>query len=116
MAKLILMVDGVGGQHFDINNDTLRIGRAPDNDVHLDDLAVSSEHAIIERNQDEHFAEHIEYELRDLGSTNSTFVNNIKTSAKKLCHNDMVKIGWSTFKFVDESQPSMDTTAYILPD
>lgn len=116
MAKLILLVDGVGSQHFDIDNDVLRIGRAPDNDVHIDDLAVSNEHAIIERNQDEHFAEHIEYELRDLGSTNNTFVNDIKVSSKKLSNNDLIKIGWSTFKFVDESQPSMDTTAYILPD
>jgi len=116
MAKLILLVDGVGGQHFDIHDDVLRIGRAADNDVHIDDLAVSSEHAIIKRNQDEHFAEHIEYELCDLGSTNSTFVNNIKVDSKKLSNNDIVKIGWSTFKFVDENQPSMDTTAYILPE
>jgi len=116
MAKLILMVDGVGSQHFDISTGVLRIGRASDNDVHIDDLAVSSEHAVIERNQDEHFSDHVEYELRDLGSTNNTFVNDIKISTKKLSNNDIVKIGWSTFKFIDESQPAMDTTAYILPD
>ena len=116
MAKLILIVDGVGGQHFDIDGDVLRIGRATDNDVHIDDLAVSNQHAVIERNQDENFADHIEYELRDLGSTNSTFVNDVKISSKKLSNNDIVKVGWSTFKFVDESQPSMDTTAYILPE
>ena len=116
MAKLILIVDGVGSQNFEINSDILRIGRAPDNDVHIDDLAVSSEHALIERNQNEHFAEHVEYELRDLGSTNSTFVNDIRINTKKLSNNDVVKIGWSIFKFVDESKPSMDTTAYILPE
>lgn len=116
MAKLILIVDGVGSQHFDINGPVLRIGRGPDNDVHIDDLAVSNEHAIIERQQDEHFVEHVEYELRDLGSTNNTFVNDIKISSKKLNNNDIVKIGWSVFKFVDDKKPSMDTTAYILPD
>ena len=116
MAKLILIVDGVGSQNFDLDGDTLSIGRAADNNVHIDDLAVSNQHAVIERNQDEHFSEHIEYELRDLGSTNSTFVNDVKISSKKLANNDIVKVGWSTFKFVDESQPSMDTTAYILPD
>jgi len=116
MAKLILIVDGVGSQHFDIEGETLRIGRAADNDVHIDDLAVSNEHAIIEKNDDEHFPGHSVYSIRDLGSTNSTFVNDIQVSSKKLNNNDMLKIGWSAFKFVDESQPSMDTTAYILPD
>lgn len=115
MAKLILMVDGVGSQHFDIEDGSLRIGRSSDNDVHIDDLAVSSEHAIIEKHQDENFPEHATYKIRDLGSTNSTFVNDIEVSSKQLNNNDMLKVGWSLFKFVDESQPSMDTTAYILP-
>ncbi len=116
MAKLILMVDGVGSQHFDIKGDMLRIGRAADNDVHIDDLAVSNEHAVIEKNQDEHFPDHVTYKVRDLGSTNNTFVNDIQVSTKSLNNNDMLKVGWSVFKFVDESYPSMDTTAYILPD
>ncbi len=116
MAKLILMVDGVGSQHFDIEGDHLRIGRASDNDVHIDDLAVSNEHAIIEKTQDENFPDHVTYKIRDLGSTNSTFVNDIQINSKQLNNNDMLKVGWSIFKFVDESQPSMDTTAYILPE
>ena len=115
MAKLILMVDGVGSQHFSIDSNTLRIGRSADNDVHIDDLAVSSEHAIIEKNQDEYFPDHVTYNIRDLGSTNKTFVNDIQISTKQLNNNDMLKVGWSVFKFVDENQPSMDTTAYILP-
>ena len=115
MAKLILMVDGVGSQHFDIEGDNLRIGRASDNDVHIDDLAVSSEHAVIEKNQDENFPDHVTYNIRDLGSTNNTFVNDVQVSSQKLNNNDLLKVGWSVFKFVDECQPSMDTTAYILP-
>lgn len=116
MAKLILMVDGVGSQHFDIEGEMLRIGRSSDNDVHIDDLAVSNEHAVIEKNPDENFPDHVTYRVRDLGSTNNTFVNDIQISTKQLNNNDMLKVGWSVFKFIDESHPSMDTTAYILPD
>jgi len=115
MAKLILMLDGVGSQHFTIEGECLRIGRAANNDIHIDDLSVSNEHAIIEKNQDEHFPEHVTYKIRDLGSTNNTFVNDVQVSTKQLNNNDTLKVGWSVFKFVDECQPSMDTTAYILP-
>lgn len=115
MAKLILIVDGVGSQHFDIEGSNLRIGRSSDNDVHIDDLAVSNEHAIIEKHQDENFPDHVTYKIRDLGSTNNTFVNDIQVSSKQLNNNDMLKVGWSTFKFIDESQPSMDTTDKSTP-
>ena len=116
MAKLILMVDGVGSQQFEISGESLSIGRSSDNDVHIDDLAVSGEHAVIEKSEDENFPGHNQYRIRDLGSTNSTFVNEIEVKSKNLNNNDMLRIGWSTFKFVDDNQPSLDTTAYILPE
>jgi len=117
MAKLILMVDGVGGQHFELDKPSMQIGRAAQNGIHIDDLAVSSEHAVIIRDEDENFPGHAAYTIRDLGSTNSTFVNEEAVVAKKLSNNDLVRIGWNTFKFVDDgNKPSMETTAYILPD
>lgn len=115
MAKLILLVDGVGTQHFELKGDSLRIGRAASNDVHIDDLSVSSEHAIIEKKPDENFPDHVTYMIRDLGSTNSTYINDIQVSSAQLNNNDVLKVGWSMFKFVDDTQPAMDATAYILP-
>ena len=116
MARMILMVDGVGSQQFELGDKDLQIGRAAHNDIHIDDLAVSSEHAVIEKIANEDFPEHASYCIRDLGSTNSTYVNELQITSKVLQNNDVVRIGWSNFKFVDDSEPSMDSTAYILPD
>lgn len=116
MARIILMVDGVGSQQFELTDKDIHIGRAAHNDIHIDDLAVSSEHAVIEKVVDADFPDHVSYRIRDLDSTNNTFVNDIQIASKILQNNDLVRIGWSKFKYVDESEPSMDTTAYILPE
>lgn len=114
MARLILMVDGVGVNQFDLDFGDLTMGRSPENDVPIDDLAVSSQHAIIENIKDENFSTHPSFWVRDLDSTNKTYVNDVPVSHQRLHHNDIVKIGWNQFKFVDENEVDNEKTAYIL--
>ena len=70
----------------------LRIGRAPDNDLVLDDLLVSRYHAELRRGQDGGF------EIADLGSQNGTFVNGHRIAAQPLTGGDTVGIGHLTFR------------------
>ena len=114
MARLILMVDGVGVNQFDLDIGDLTMGRSPENDVPIDDLAVSGQHAVIEMVKDENFSSHITYWIRDLDSTNKTYVNDVPVSHQRLHNNDIVKIGWNQFKFVDENEIDTEKTDYIL--
>jgi pSer/pThr/pTyr-binding forkhead associated (FHA) protein len=116
MAKLILMVDDVATQAFKVEGGTIRIGRTPENDIFIDDASVSSRHAEIVVQQDPALGAFRDYLLRDLGSTNGTVVNGERIKQHHLNNGDNIKIGWKTFKFVDENQPSHERTAYILPE
>ena len=73
----------------------LRIGRAADNDLVLDDLLVSRYHAELRKRQDGGF------EIADLGSQNGTFVNGRRIAAQPLTGSDTVGIGHSTFRLAD---------------
>ena len=70
----------------------LRIGRAPDNDLVLDDLLVSRHHAELRKKADGG------YEITDLGSQNGTFVNGRRISTQPLTDSDSIGVGHSTFR------------------
>ena len=74
----------------------LRIGRAPDNDLVLDDLLVSRYHAELRRKPDGG------YEITDLGSQNGTFVSGRRITAHPLTDSDTVGIGHSTFRLTSD--------------
>lgn len=115
MATLAQLVDDVVANKFDIRHGSLTIGRHPDNDVQIDDSAVSGHHAKLEGTPNEHFPQFSEFYLTDLGSTNGTFVNNLKlTKRQRLRHNDVVRIGWNSFKFIDTQESELEKTSHIL--
>ena len=68
MAKLILSMDGLVLKEIMLSKERTTIGRKPHNDIQIDNLAVSGEHAVIVTILADSF-------LEDLGSTNGTFVN-----------------------------------------
>jgi pSer/pThr/pTyr-binding forkhead associated (FHA) protein len=74
---------------------SLRIGRAPDNDLVVDDLIASRYHAELRRTTDG------QYEIVDLGSHNGTYVNGRRISAQPLADSDTVGVGRSTFRLTD---------------
>jgi pSer/pThr/pTyr-binding forkhead associated (FHA) protein len=114
MASLALMVDGVVIKKFELNKDELTIGRHPECDIQIDDGAVSNRHAAIAIRPSRYLPDQTEITLRDLNSTNGTFVNDAKVTQKQLSNDDEVRIAWNTFKFLDSNRPNFERTAIML--
>ncbi len=100
MAKLILSLDGQVIKEFDINKERMTIGRKPHNDIQIDNLAVSGEHAMIMTILNDSF-------LEDLGSTNGTMVNGQPAKKHFLQGDDVVEIGKYKLKYVNEKAGGM---------
>ncbi len=86
MPKLILKFEAAVLKEVTVGPRPITIGRAPDNDIQIDNLAVSSHHARV-------FAEEARLVLEDLNSLNGTFVNNQKIQRVNLKQGDQVLIG-----------------------
>ena len=85
------------------------IGRLPDNNVQIDNLAVSGHHAKISWEQDH-------YVVEDLGSLNGTYVNNARVGKAALKHGDQVKIGKHLVEFKHEGPvPNFAVAAKVGP-
>jgi pSer/pThr/pTyr-binding forkhead associated (FHA) protein len=116
MAILKQLLDDVVANSFEVLDERLTIGRHPENDICIDDVAVSARHAALEAVTNRDFPQFREYFLVDLNSTNGTYVNELPVSGRqRLHHNDQVRIAWNCFKFVDPDQLSLEQTAHILP-
>jgi pSer/pThr/pTyr-binding forkhead associated (FHA) protein len=96
MAKLILSMDGLVLKEIPISKERTTIGRKPHNDIQIDNLAVSGEHAVIVTILNDSF-------LEDLGSTNGTLVNGSPIKKHFLQNNDVVELGKYKLKFIQEA-------------
>jgi len=99
MAKLILSMDGLVLKEIPLTKERTTIGRKPHNDIQIDNLAVSGEHAVIVTILNDSF-------LEDLGSTNGTVVNGNPIKKHFLQNNDVVELGKYKLKFVGEATPA----------
>jgi len=106
MALVTQLVDGVVANRFEIGESPLKFGRTSVNQVIIDDLAVSSEHAEISVFKDS--AGNTQFLLRDLGSTNGTFINEKKIEEHVLRHKDIIRVGWNNFTFINEDEADTD--------
>ena len=114
MAMVIQLHEGVAMNKFRLDEKPiLRIGRDPDSDIYIDNTVVSGAHAVIEVKDDPESEGAPEYYIKDLQSTNGTFVNDQKIKQHRLQHNDMIRVGWNNFKFVDEAEGGPDKTSKI---
>jgi pSer/pThr/pTyr-binding forkhead associated (FHA) protein len=100
MAKLILSLDGQVIKEHDVSKERMTIGRKPHNDIQIDNLAVSGEHAMIMTILNDSF-------LEDLGSTNGTMVNGQPVKKHFLQSEDVVEIGKYKLKYVNEQAGNM---------
>jgi pSer/pThr/pTyr-binding forkhead associated (FHA) protein len=96
MAKLILSMDGLVLKEIPLTKERTTIGRKPHNDIQIDNLAVSGEHAVIVTILNDSF-------LEDLGSTNGTVVNGSPIKKHFLQNNDVIELGKYKLKFVGEA-------------
>jgi hypothetical protein len=103
MAKLILSVDGQVLKEYTLSKERTLIGRKPHNDIQIDNLAVSGEHAAIITILNDSFIE-------DLGSTNGTMVNGKPIKKHFLQANDVIEIGKHKLKYFNDA-PSTTSAA-----
>ncbi len=96
MAKLILSMDGLVLKEIPLAKERTTIGRKPHNDIQIDNLAVSGEHAVIVTILNDSF-------LEDLGSTNGTVVNGNPVKKHFLQANDVIELGKYKLKFIGEA-------------
>jgi predicted component of type VI protein secretion system len=95
MAKLILSMDGLVLKEIPLVKERTTIGRKPHNDIQIDNLAVSGEHAVIVTILNDSF-------LEDLGSTNGTLVNGNNVKKHFLQNNDIIELGKYKLKYMAE--------------
>lgn len=96
MAKLVLSMDGLVLKEITLDQQRLTIGRNPSNDIRIDNLAISGEHASIVTILGDSFIE-------DLNSTNGTQVNGQPISKRQLIANDVISLGKYALKYLVET-------------
>ena len=93
MAKLILSMDGLVLKEIPLSSGRITIGRKPSNDVQIENLAISGEHAAVVTILNDSF-------LEDLNSTNGTMVNGQPIKKHVLRNNDIVELGKYRLKYL----------------
>ena len=107
MPKMIVSIDGVVIKEVQLTKDRTSLGRRPYNDIVIDNLAVSGEHAVLQMSGNEVY-------LEDLNSTNGTYVNGKAVKKLLLQNSDTVEIGKYKIKYVNEAAgPSFEKTMII---
>jgi len=95
MARLILSLDNQVLAEYNMSKERYTIGRLPDNDVRIDNPAVSGHHSLIINILNDSF-------LEDLNSTNGTYVNGKLIKKHALQHGDVITIGHHQLRFSDQ--------------
>ena len=111
MAKLVLGYNGQTLHEYALDQETVTIGRKTDNDIHIDNLAVSGNHAKILTILNDSFIE-------DLDSTNGTYINGKKINKHALKNGEIITIGKHELKYVNEPTftDTFEKTMIIRPD
>ncbi len=112
MARLILSLDNQVLAEYNMTKERYTIGRLPDNDVRIDNPAVSGHHSLIINILNDSF-------LEDLNSTNGTYVNGKLIKKHALQHGDVITIGHHQLRFseqvVNESEQDEFEKTMVIP-
>ncbi|GMQ97027.1 MAG: hypothetical protein BMS9Abin15_0717 [Gammaproteobacteria bacterium] len=112
-GKIVLKFgDSILGE-YPLDKETLTIGRKPDCDITVENLAVSGHHSRIITILNDSF-------LEDLNSTNGTYVNGRLVQKHALQHGDIIKIGKHELRYINEeaadaAEDDMEKTMVIKP-
>ena len=108
MGKLVVSLDGVVIKEVQITKDKTTLGRRPYNDIVIDNLAVSGEHAVLQMvGQDVY--------IEDQNSTNGTYINGRAVKKQLLQHNDTIEIGKYKIKYLVEDNADYEKTMILKP-
>ena len=107
MPKLVLSMDGLVLKEMPLGKERTTIGRKPDNDIQIDNLAISGHHAVITCITNDAF-------LEDRNSTNGTYLNGQPVKKNVLRNNDVIELGKYKIKFiVDDTRPGLSASEMI---
>lgn len=109
MGKLVISMDGVVIKEVPITKEKTTLGRRPYNDVVIDNLAVSGEHAALQLVGADVFIE-------DLNSTNGTYINGKAVKKQMLVHNDTVEVGKYKIKYYADQGSDYEATQILRPN
>lgn len=94
---------------IETDKEVITIGRNVKNDIQIDNLSVSKQHARIIKDQGKYFVE-------DLNSTNGTYLNEKKISKEKLADNDVITVGKHTLVTILEKRPAKSSDQDMIND
>ena len=106
MGKLVVALDGVVIKEVQLTKEKTTLGRRPYNDIVIDNLAVSGEHAVLQRVGTDVF-------IDDLNSTNGTYINGKAIKKQLLARNDTVEIGKYKIRFVVDESSDLEKTLIL---
>ncbi|KDB51903.1 FHA domain-containing protein [Sphaerotilus natans] len=108
MPKLVVSLDGVVIKEVQLTKDKTTLGRRPYNDIVIDNLAVSGEHAVLQMvGQDVY--------IEDQNSTNGTYINGRAVKKQLLQYNDTIEIGKYKIKYLVEDSSDYEKTMILKP-
>jgi pSer/pThr/pTyr-binding forkhead associated (FHA) protein len=107
---LVQLIEGVASARFELAGAEFSVGRSPENDLYIEEAMVSGRHAVIQREEAADADSPPRYWLRDLDSTNGTFVNDLRVTRHELSHHDLIRFGLHSFLFVDDPGNDIERT------
>lgn len=96
MAKLVVITSGGHVEQVELQQASITVGRADQSDIVIRGPLVSRTHAMVS-------LVHGTYSVRDLDSSNGTFVNGLKVRRQMLRHEDVIRIGDYELRFLDDA-------------
>jgi len=108
MPRLVLSLDGQTLAEYNMTKERYTVGRLPDNDIRIDNAAVSGHHSLLINILNDSF-------LEDLNSTNGTYVNGKLIKKHALQHGDVITIGHHQLRFADQQTGDVEQDEFGLP-
>jgi len=96
MPEIIVKLGTNVVQKYFFVNEPMRIGRAPENEIVIENLAISRSHAVIRHEEGRHI-------LMDLDSSNGTFINDVRIKKAEIMDKDVIAIGKHRLYFYDQN-------------
>ncbi|MDH3354471.1 MAG: FHA domain-containing protein [Chromatiales bacterium] len=116
MSRLIVKHQGIELRSYELNKKRITVGRRSDNDIQLDDPAVSGCHAVLTVLPNEFLEDSSDVSIIDFDSTNGIFINKIRIRQKDLKNGDVIVLGNHELHYeANASVPDMGQTAIIIP-
>lgn len=108
--------NGVVVSEIELRQGDFTIGRNGGNSLQLEDGVVSGKHAVLTLKSGQYVPEWPDISIRDLDSTNGTYVNNIAIKDQQVKHGDVIRIGTYEFKVFDNKSNASTETMFYVPE